>query len=436
MTFNVGNAAPGFAPQPQMEQERRLLLTNTAKTESVLLTPSSFICETTAYREFDDFRANVAAVCDALIGANVRSALVRVGIRYIDEVRPPERITDARGWGKWIDSRVLGPLTVGPGDIAVTNAQGLVTFDLGDGNGLNFQYAALNQHPVVQPQFLTRQQFGPEPFFVLDIDGYRDFAGQQDTVPARRGSKSPTSSPPFMIRRAQHSKVQSLTTLETYFEEGPHDDSDKTNGPELAQERVKSQTTQLFRKEPTGALSLEADYLRTKSDLISIEVEDVHERAREMDLADRTLAKSRHAVPGLLEELAYQRGMAWSHIAEIADVSVSAVRKWRKGNDASPESRSRLARFAALLDMLEQKGRIQDPANWMEMDLPLGAGYHIRPLDLYLKGHDVSLLDIAEHRKTVEHTLDDIQSRWRETRSKFEVFEDTDGLRSIRMRRE
>ncbi|MGF2945729.1 hypothetical protein [Mycobacterium sp. Lab-001] len=167
-----------------------------------------------------------------------------------------------------------------------------------------------------------------------------------------------------------------------------------------------------------------------------MEVEDVHERAREMDLAERALSKSRYAVPALLDELAYQRGMAWSHIAEIADVSVSAVRKWRKGNDATPENRSRLARFAALLDMLEQKGHIQDPANWMEMDLPLGAGYHIRPLDLYLKGHDVSLLDIAEHRKTVQHTLDEIQPRWRETRSKFEVFEDADGFRSIRMRGE
>ena len=185
VTFNVGNVAPGFAPQPQMEQERRLLLTNTAKTESVLLTPSSFICETTAYREFDDFRGSVAAVCDALVGADVRSALVRVGIRYIDEVRVPEPIPDARSWGKWIASSVLGPLTVGPDDIAVTNAQGLVTFDLGDGNGLNFQYAALNQPPVVQPQFLNRQQFGPGPFFVLDIDGFRDFAGK-DTVPAGR----------------------------------------------------------------------------------------------------------------------------------------------------------------------------------------------------------------------------------------------------------
>jgi transcriptional regulator with XRE-family HTH domain len=194
--------------------------------------------------------------------------------------------------------------------------------------------------------------------------------------------------------------------------------------------------TAVSRRAQTHTLSLEADYLRTQSDLVNIEIESVHERAREMDLANRALAKSRNDVPNLLDELAYRRGMAWTHIAEIADVSVSAVRKWRKGHDASPESRSRLAKFAALLDVLEQRGRIQDPANWMEMDLPLGAGYHIRPLDLYLNGQDAALLDIAERRRRVEHVLDYIRPGWRDIRSKFEVFEDADGVRSMRIRSE
>jgi uncharacterized protein (TIGR04255 family) len=174
--LNVRNLGPGGVPQ--VEQQHRVVLTNTARTESVTIAPSSFIYETTAYREFDDFRMGVTAICEALIGANVRPALVRVGLRYIDEVRVPEPIIDVRAWGKWIDNSVIGPLTIGPDDVAARNAQGLVTFDLGDGKGLNFQYAALNQPPIVQPQFLHRQQFEPGPFFVLDFDGYRDFSGQ------------------------------------------------------------------------------------------------------------------------------------------------------------------------------------------------------------------------------------------------------------------
>jgi uncharacterized protein (TIGR04255 family) len=176
VTFNAANVSPGVLPQ--VAQERRVVLTNAAKTESVTITPSSFICETTAYREFDDFRVGVTAVCEALLGVNVRPALVRVGLRYFDEVRVPEPITDVRAWGKWINNSVIEPLTIGPSDVAVRNAQGLVTFDLGDAKSLNFQYAALNQLSIVQPQFLNRQQFEPGPFFVLDFDGYRDFNGQ------------------------------------------------------------------------------------------------------------------------------------------------------------------------------------------------------------------------------------------------------------------
>ena len=186
----------------------------------------------------------------------------------------------------------------------------------------------------------------------------------------------------------------------------------------------------------TRALSIEADELRTRTDLTGDQMHDLHDRIRATTLDQRTLNKSRHDVPALLDELAYQHGMAWTHIAEIAGVSVSAVRKWRRGNDASAENRSRLAKFAALLDTLEEEARIEDPATWMEMELPLGLGYYIRPLDLYLNGQAMAILDIAEQRKPIEHILDDIRPDWRAARSRFEVFEDTDGMRSIRMRSE
>lgn len=184
----------------------------------------------------------------------------------------------------------------------------------------------------------------------------------------------------------------------------------------------------------TRSLSLRVDYLRTRADSIGGEVEDLHGEVRDLDLNDRILEKGKRDVGALLNELAYDRGMAWSNIAELAEVSVSAVRKWRKGGDASAESRNRLAKIAALLDLLEEKGLVQDPARWMEMDLPLGAGHHVRPLDLYLSGHALALLDIAEQRRPPAQVLDGIYPDWRDRRSEFEVFTDTDGEQSIRMR--
>ena len=113
----------------------------------------------------------------------------------------------------------------------------------------------------------------------------------------------------------------------------------------------------------TRVLSLRADYLRTKVDMLGGEVQELHSEARELDLADRTLEKAKKSVTGLLEELVGDRGMGWSDIAEILGVSISAIRKWRKGGDASPASRLNLARIATLLDVLEQKGLVQDPAS-------------------------------------------------------------------------
>ncbi|MGO8961173.1 MAG: helix-turn-helix domain-containing protein [Streptosporangiaceae bacterium] len=186
----------------------------------------------------------------------------------------------------------------------------------------------------------------------------------------------------------------------------------------------------------TRALSLRADWLRTKVDMLGGEVQELHGEARERDLTDRTFEKTKKSVSGLLEELAGGRGMGWSDIAEVVGVSISAIRKWRKGGDASPESRSKLARIAALLDVLEEKGLVQDPAAWMEMDLPLDSGYFIRPLDLYLEGHVLALIDLAEQRQTVTQVLDQVKPNWRTNRSDFEVFVDTDGQRSIRLRDE
>lgn len=186
----------------------------------------------------------------------------------------------------------------------------------------------------------------------------------------------------------------------------------------------------------TRTLSLSVDYLRTDADRVGGEVHELHGEVRELDLNDRTLEKGKKNVAGLLDELAYERGMGWSDIAELAGVSVSAVRKWRKGGDASPESRSRLARIAALLDVLEEKGLVEDPAGWMAMDLPLEAGHFIRPFDLYLDGHAVALLDLAERRKTMTQVLDEVRPEWRQERTGFVVFTDTDGQRSMRLRSE
>jgi transcriptional regulator with XRE-family HTH domain len=186
----------------------------------------------------------------------------------------------------------------------------------------------------------------------------------------------------------------------------------------------------------TTALSISAAWLRTDVDLLHSDVRMLHEQTRTLDLDDRSYKKATaNDVPALLDELSYARGMSWADIASAARVSVSAIRKWRKGGAATTENRQRLAQIAAFLDLLEDK-HVADPAQWMEMELPLPVGYHVRPIDLYVRGHAEALLELVEDRQDAEQILDSKTPGWRYAQSDFEVFTDTDGQRSLRKRSE
>ena len=139
-------------------------------------------------------------------------------------------------------------------------------------------------------------------------------------------------------------------------------------------------------------------------------------------------------VCALLEEVAHSRGMSWltSSCPRRQRLRDPQVAQRRNCNGREP---SAAAQIAAFLDILEDKG-VADPAQWMEMNLPLPTGYHIRPLDLYIQGHADALLELVEQRQAAEQILDVTIPGWRDGRSDFEIFIDVDGQRSLRRRGE
>lgn len=154
--------------------------------------------------------------------------------------------------------------------------------------------------------------------------------------------------------------------------------------------------------------------------------EQLHDFLRE-NIEKRAAAKARSGVPALLVELTEDRGLSWVDLARLVKVSVSAVRKWRRGGDATAESRLNLARVAAVLDLLAEFA-VADPAQWMEIPLPLPPGYTIRPIDLYEHGDLTGILAIAANRRDAEDVLDGSLPNWRDTcRSDFEVAKAPDG---------
>lgn len=159
-----------------------------------------------------------------------------------------------------------------------------------------------------------------------------------------------------------------------------------------------------------------------------------HQHGLEEDLRRRTVTKARADVPGLLVELAEQRGLAWATIASVVGVSVSALRKWRHGGKATADNRRALAQLAALLDLMDEY-QVNDPASWLEMPLPLGAGHRVRPLDLYRGGHITGLLELASGRENdPARVLDHVRPGWRDQRSEWEVVDAPDGVKAIQRR--
>jgi uncharacterized protein (TIGR04255 family) len=166
------SAGPGAAPQ--LTQRRGVVLRNTESTEALTATPTSLTYETTDYRGFAAARDVLADGCRTLTGLDVRPALTRIGLRYINEVRVPDPPADMRGWSRWIDPALLAPLTVGADRPVTRGIQGAATFDLERGL-LNAQHAAFTDGATSIPAHLRRSQFTPGPFFGLDFDGFTEF---------------------------------------------------------------------------------------------------------------------------------------------------------------------------------------------------------------------------------------------------------------------
>ena len=184
----------------------------------------------------------------------------------------------------------------------------------------------------------------------------------------------------------------------------------------------------------TKALALQMGSLRDRTGLLHGDASALHRQVRQRDLRERAAEKVRRSVPELLRELATDRGMAWADIADLVGVSVAAVRKWRTDGGATADNRSRLARLAAFLDALTACG-VADPAQWVEIALPLGEGYTITPIDVYRHGGAQALLDHACGHGQVEAVLDATMPGWRQERaSDFDVYDAPDGQKALRLR--
>lgn len=123
-------------------------------------------------------------------------------------------------------------------------------------------------------------------------------------------------------------------------------------------------------------------------------------------------------------------GVSQLIIARALGVTPTAVRKWRRGEAAKADHRSRLARFAGTYSLLGETG-VHDPAGWL--DIPISNESTLTPLDLFIGGRaDLSIL-LGARLMEPQEALDAYQPGWRQTNPidpDYEVVMLRDGSRS------
>jgi uncharacterized protein (TIGR04255 family) len=134
----------------------------------VALTTEFVTLETRSYADFQDFLDRLREVLDALVNIFRPTIGTRVGLRYVNELRPGHE-----DWSRVVRPELLGPLAVPEVGALVVHAD--QQFQLRDPDGLAVQLA----HGLVPGGSSVQPKLGEEPaqtpFYLLDMDVFQEF---------------------------------------------------------------------------------------------------------------------------------------------------------------------------------------------------------------------------------------------------------------------
>ena len=182
-----------------------------------------------------------------------------------------------------------------------------------------------------------------------------------------------------------------------------------------------------------GELIPRVSSLRVRSDILNADATELGTEVFLLNLAERAAVQERHGVRTMLESLA-AAGLSWTLMSRVLGVSIPAIRKWRLGEGASPESRHAVAELAALLEMLKEQFMIEDPAAWLEIPL---AGTSKTVADVVAANRLDLVFDYASAWiSSPQQLLDRFAPAWREELAarKYETYVVPDGGLAIRRR--
>ncbi len=145
------------------------------KTAAFVVTTSSLVVETTSYAGFPAFLELVERCVTGVEAALAPDGFVRVGLRYVDEIRVPS-VTELPGdWYGYIDDHLLAAVESSflPQGLIPTVWEGVVRYRTDNDTTLALRYGPREGY-AVEPKGATRRRNppAPGPFFLLDSDSY------------------------------------------------------------------------------------------------------------------------------------------------------------------------------------------------------------------------------------------------------------------------
>jgi uncharacterized protein (TIGR04255 family) len=147
----------------------------------------AIVLETTNHKNFEYFLSLLERIVKARLRVRPDGAILRVGVRYIDEIRVPDLPQGARGWDEWIDARLTGPASLSaPVTGVIEHWQGLAVFNRAAGLHLTLRYGAREGYAVPPGGALPRLVPVPGPFFLLDFDSYWEPESEAPSIETER----------------------------------------------------------------------------------------------------------------------------------------------------------------------------------------------------------------------------------------------------------
>lgn len=163
----------GAAPEPFRTVDLPLFVRRTQFT-ALSIESGGLTLETTQFDDYTAFRDLAELVLAAVANVVEPQGILRLGLRYIDELR---RLTDSprvpRQWAEWVDASLVGPKVAEMEDLGyrARHWRGEVFFETGEDRSLILRYEP-RPGPIAYPfgPLLRPRPPDPGPWFLLDFD--------------------------------------------------------------------------------------------------------------------------------------------------------------------------------------------------------------------------------------------------------------------------